>query len=1074
MVQELQVLKRLNLLLLAAALLGSQLIWAQTDTASISGVITDSSGAPVAGSTVSLANNATGQERATTTNSSGVYSIPSIPPGSYTLVVNKSGFQTSTLQNIQLQVQQTLKHDITLQVGTLSQSVTVTAEASQGLIQTESHEVSQGFQPRQLIQLPTSGRSVLSVATLTPGATPATNTQGGAGDSSFFGTVGNQVAVTGLPNTSTVFLQDGVENVNLLTQTMNIVPSIEAVQQVITTTSGAPARYAAPTVVNIVTKSGSNSFHGTAYDFLQNNALNARYFFTPPSAATPPIRYNQFGGNLSGPILKNKIFGFFDYSGVRSSNSSTARAVVPTAAEQAGDFSALGQTIYDPATFDPATGSVQPFAGNQIPSGRINSFAKQWLKLYPSPNLAPTGNSNDNYTTALTSTATSNEYMGRVDYNISETDHLYGSILRLNAPNESETIIPGLFGATHINIGTNASVEETHVFGPNVVNTARIGYNRSDYFLSQQGTGAEDYAQKYGLVNVVALPSQYAPPTISITGISSQGSPYTPQGAVQNRFQYADEVDMTIGKNTLYVGGEVIRTQFYGNWTINNNAQYGFNGAFTSFYTRDPITGAALRDPSQQGNGLADLLLGFPQSASHSIGVSLGHFFDWHADGYIQDNYKLNPRLTLNLGMRYDFFTPPNDRQLATTYDFATGQNVHGSWQTNYRDFGPRFGFAYSLTPTFVLRGGYGIYYTENPYNNEQFMLTYPPNFINQGYSYTIGEQTPIQDVFAPVPAPGNRGYTNSAVMKDTSVQEWNFTLQKALSGNTTVSLGYVGNVGRHETGRFDGNQPITASPGSSRRDVLPYPVLGGPITQQGNIFDSNYNALMFTFTRHFKNGLSFVANYAWSKALGYMSGDNQNAQDIYDLGYQYSYTNYDQPQVFTLSWVYDLPWGPGKQFLNGNAWWSRAIIGGWRMAGIWSVASSTPVSVTANNNADTSFVASFYADKVCNPYANIGQQSLKHWFNTSCFVQPPNGQYGVGGNNGLRGPHRNNIDLSLSKVWAPYEASQLQLRADFFNAFNHTQFVLGGMNVNDKSGYGVMGSAEAARTIQLSLRFGF
>ncbi len=1039
----------------------------------MSGTITDASGAVVAGASVTLTNNATGQERTTSANSSGIYSFPNILPGTYTLVVTKTGFQTSSLSDIGLQVQQALKQDVALRVGAISQSVTVSAESSEVQVQTENHEVSQGFNTRELIQLPTSGRSILSIATLAPGTTPATNTQGNSGDSNFFGTNGNQVAVTGLPDTSTVFLQDGVENVNLLTQTMNIVPSIESVQEVITTINGAPARYADPSVINIVTKSGTNDFHGTVYDFLQNDAFNARNFFTPATAGKPPIRYNLFGGNFSGPVIKNKLFGFFDYSGLRSSTSSTSLAVVPTLAERQGNFSATGQTIYNPNTFNSATGTVQPFQGNMIPANLFSSFGQQWLKLYPLPNLVPSASSNFNYSKNLTNTTNSDEYLGRGDYNISEADHLYASVLHLNAPNAGETIIPNLFGATHINIGTNASLEETHVFSPTVVNTARIGYNRIQYFLSQQGTAQADYAAQFGLTNVAPLPSQAAPPTVSITNVTSQGNPYTPQGAFQNRFQYADELALTLGKHTISIGGELIRTQFYGNWTINNNAQYNFDGTFTSLYTKN-AAGVVQRDATQQGNGLADLLLGYPQSASHSIGVTAGHFFDWHVDGYVQDDYKLTSKLTLNLGLRYDFYTPPVDDVLSTSYNFASGQNQRGAWQTNYRDFSPRFGFAYSLTSKLVVRGGYGIYYTENPYNNEQFELTYPPNFINQGYTYTIGQQTLIGNAFVPTPAPGNRGYTNSLTMKDTSAQEWNFTIQQALSSSTILTVAYVGNVGRHETARFDGNQPIAAMPGSSKLDVLPYPVLGGPITAQGNFVNSNYNGLLITLNRQFKNGLSLLVNYAWSKALGYTSGDNDDVQNIYNLRYQYSVTNFDQPQVLTVSGVYDLPVGPGKRFLNNNSWWNRGILGGWRLAGIWSIASATPVSVTANNNADTSYVASFFADRICNPYSGVGQRTLTHWFNTSCFVQPPNGQYGNGGNNGVRGPHTDNVDLSLSKIWSVYERSELQLRGDFFNLFNHTQFYISPENVNNTSQYGVVTGAYAARTIQLSLRFAF
>lgn len=472
---------------LVFSVLGShQPAFGQTDTGAISGIVTDPSGAVVPGATVTLTNKETGQERVTLTDLSGVYSIPNIPPGLYALAVKKEGFSASTLSGIPVRLQQPVKQNVVLQIGPSVTSVTVTA--AQAHLQTEGHDVAELRNTEQLEQLPTSGRSLLSLATLAPTMAPGSIAISNPGDSSFYGTVSNQVSVAGMTDSSTLFLQDGVENVNLITVTMNIVPSMESVQEVNTTINGADARYAEPSVINVITKGGTNKFHGTAYDFLQNDALNARDFFLAPTTSKPVERYNLFGGNFGAPILKNKVFGFFDYTGLRSSVGAPSVDIVPTDLERGGNFSA-DQTIYNPLTFNAATGTIQPFPGNVIPPSMINPFAPMWMQLYPLPNVTPTAASPYNYIQNISAVSNYNEYLGRGDWNISTNDHLYASALHLNAPNRSPTIIAGLFGDAHTNVGTNAALEETHVFNSHIVNTARLGYNRTNYFYTRQGSG---------------------------------------------------------------------------------------------------------------------------------------------------------------------------------------------------------------------------------------------------------------------------------------------------------------------------------------------------------------------------------------------------------------------------------------------------------------------------------------------------------------------------------------------------------------------------------------------------------
>ena len=345
-----------------------------------------------------------------------------------------------------------------------------------------------------------------------------------------------------------MFLQDGVVNMNVLTQTANIVASIESVQEVSVESNGMSAKFPSPALVNVITKRGTNTFHGTAYDYLQNSDLNARNFF---AATIPKSRYNQFGANLGGPIVRNKLFAFFDYAGLRQIAGSVSRNRVPTTAEQQGNFQADAVTIYDPSTYNAATGAISPFPNDTIPSTRISPFAAKYLPYFPNPNSPLVGGIN--YQVNLNNTTSSDQYLGRVDYNLSSKDLIYGEIQTFNSPVVNPSFSPSLFGIEYLNSGKNASIQDIHTFSPNFINIARMGYNRSILLLTQQGVGAEDYVQQFGLQNLTLPKDESIPPSVSITGCCSLGNATNPQGGTQNLFQYADEIDWTVGRHQIFM-----------------------------------------------------------------------------------------------------------------------------------------------------------------------------------------------------------------------------------------------------------------------------------------------------------------------------------------------------------------------------------------------------------------------------------------------------------------------------------------------------------------------------------------
>jgi hypothetical protein len=1033
---------------------------AQTDLGNIVGTVTDSTGAAVPNCRIEIKNNQTSALRTVTTDASGFYSAPSLTVGSYTITATGSGFKKAT-QTVDLTLGG-VTGNFELNVGDVSQEVTVTGESGAVALQTGTHDVSVSVSPTQLVNLPNNGRSILNIATLGPASQPGTDSGVDAGDETFYGQLSSSVIISGLGNAHALFLQDGVDNVNLLTQTANILPSVEATQEATTLLNGAPARFSEPSVINVITKGGSNQFHGTAYDFLQNDATNATNWF---ATTKPPQRYNQFGANLGGPILKNKLFGFFDYSGLRSHTSTVVTDRVPTAQELAGNFSGDPEIIYNPATYNPATGTSSPFPGNTIPS--ISAFAGLWLKNYPSPNV-PLAN-NVNYVGNVPSISNYDQYLGRVDWNVSNRNQLFGTVARLTNSNGSDSITPGLFGIFDNLKGTNASVNDTFVFNSNIVNVAKVGYNRSNLFRTQQGEGATDYAQTYGLQNVTPLPQQWTPPFIGLTNYTSLGDPYSPQGAIQNRFQFADEVNWKLGNHTITFGGQFVRTQFEGNWVVGNNGIYSFDGSATSQYI------GGVRSATDQGNALADLELGYPVTGNAANGISVGAFRGVDVAGYVQDDWKILPRLTLNLGLRYDFNNPPNDKNgHGALYILSTDSNAPGTWNTNYNDWGPRAGFAYNAAKNTVVRGGYGIYYAPILYNNLQFELLYSPNFVNQFYTLNVATPKNIQNLFIanPPSVPGQGGYTIAKTLKDASVQEWNLNLEQSLGPNILLTLAYIGNVTRHQSARADFNQPDALAPGTSGKlNLRPQP-LAGPIDGQYNALPANYNALAAKLEKRLNNGLEFLGSYTWSKAMDILDGDNADVQDIYNPSLTYGPAGFDRTNNFLLSGIYTLPIGPGGRFLKSNNLFNRELVGGWQLTGIEQIATGQPIQITANNNADTSSLHSVYAIKACDPTAGFARTE-RQFYNPACYVQPGAGQYGDS-RSGPRQPHLINTNLGLMKAFQITEGQQLQFRAEAFDIFNHPTLGSGDNTVTSPNAGFVTEETNGPRVMQFALRYAF
>ena len=812
----------------------------------------------------------------------------------------------------------------------------------------------------------------------------------------------------------------------------------------------------------MITKRGSNAIRGTVYDYLENDALNARNFF---ASTRPVLRYDQFGANLGAPVLKDKLFAFFDYAGQRQTNYVVSRNRVPTQAERQGNFQSAGVTIYDPATYNPSTQTISAFPGNTIPSNRFSSFGTRYLAYFPQPNTPLVGGIN--YVTNLGDTTNYDQYLGRMDYNASAKDTLSGTVQSSNSPVLQPSIVNGLFGLEYQASGKNAFLQEVHIFSPKLLNIARVGYNRSILFLSQQGIGAQNYVQLFGLANL-NLPADISiPPSVSISGCCSLGSATNPQGGTQNLFQYADEVNWSLGSHQLYIGAEVDRLQFNGTWVLYNGGSYSFTG----LYTGNHLTG----NKQVLGSGIADLLLGYPNSASGGQGIPSGAFRETDLGAYIQDDWKVNQKLTLNLGLRYEYFQPTQDKwNKAAIFDLATDSSRQGTWSPNYWDFGPRVGLAYALEENTVIRAGFGIYFNQQPYNFLQFLIANPPNYSLQSITSTAANPVSVTNVFIANPTKSAQSpFTEGAKMPTPYIEQWNFGIQHSFNSKLLAQVNYVGNGSHHQPLRLNPNQaiqdPTNTIPLNSRR---PYPNVGD-VYGQYNIQNANYNSLQASAQLRFSSGLSLKANYTWSEALDIADAGATLPVNGLDAAGSYGPANFDRTHVFSALYNYELPIGTGKPWLNHMGWLSKQVIGGWQVSGITTAETGLPFEITATDLSNTGGIHTQVANRVCNGNLPSDQRSINRWFDTACFTQPASGLLGNSGRDILRAPGLINFDLSAFKRFPFGEQRWVQFRADFFSAFNHPSFSTGNQAITSST-YGQITTAGDSRLIQTSLQVVF
>jgi hypothetical protein len=1060
--------------------------FAQSDTARMQGVITDSNGAALPGTTVTVTNLGTNRAVSTETNESGEYTIPALAPGQYKVEVKHTDFKTTT-QNVTLEVTQVAGLDFKLEPGGVSEVIEITD--SLPLIQTENSTIGSVIQGRQVTELPLNGRNFTQLATLQPGVTrgvPDSDASGARGNAETFrnGSTGGAVlSVNGLRPQANNFLLDGIDNNESLVNTIIVFPPAEAIQEFRVQTSVAPSEFgrAGGAVINTSIKSGTNQYHGSAFEFIRNDNLDARETFAP---SRQEFRRNQFGGTFGGPILRDKLFAFGDYQGLRQFLPlQVDRASVPTARMRMGDFSELLPTTL---IRDPLTGL--PFPGNIIPAGRINPVGQRYLNAFPLPNLPGV---RQNYITQRTQIQEFNDFDIRVDWNVRADDQFFGRFSYGQDNSVTSSRLPQLpagFGSgTNFNRTRSLALGETHIFSQNIINELRLGYIRVFYGYAppfQDQTTSADL----GIPN--ANTSSLLGGGALIGGFNDQieyTGDFGPFLVPQNTFQLADTMSVVHGSHNLRFGASIIRRQV--NLFRPNRGK--------GFFMIGPGTGRTT------GYEVSELLVGFIDD--YTIGPPFGTVGtrNWETGFYFQDDWHVSRKLVLNLGLRYDLYTNPTEvENRQANFDIATNRillagqdgNSESLVPTDKNNFAPRLGFAYDWhgDGKTVIRGGYGIFYFLDRGGIDNQLAQNPPfsgfrEFrFDDGYRITLSGQGPngtLNSMLATGPLPtgelSNLNLNNPANVtvfsalptnKTSMVQQYNLQVQRELWRDTALSVAYVGTHGSNLTTYYNFNRQVYNAASGTRA----FPNLGN-VNVQDTSGSSTYNSLQAQLERRFSKGWQFLASYTWAHAIDDSAGafDNQtNRVDFRNLPLERGNSSLDVRHRFVFSTLYQLPFGRGQAYGSNASRPLDYLFGGWQLNSILILQTGLPFDLVDPGNPET-------RPDIIGPVSVTGNPDM--YFNTSAFARVPTNGSGVKlrpgtfGRNVLYGPGTKNLDLSLFKNFAVTERLRAQFRAEVFNVTNTPQFSQPNTDITSGDFGKIRGTRLGTnRQIQFALRIEF
>ena len=1082
---------------------------AQVTGGTLVGSVSDASGASVSGVLIQATNLATNVSRETKSDNSGDYTLPFLPAGDYSVTATIAGFQTQKVDRLTLEVQQTARMDFKLTLGSINEKVTVAASAE--LLQTENATVGTVIDSAKIVELPLNGRNFIQLAQLVPGVQPGTpgsitvrRGRGSVGqtDASFGSTA---ASANGQRDTADRFFLDGIETMDYDAVTYSFSPSIDSLAEfkVETSTYSAESGSAPGAQVNMITKSGTNAVTGTLWEFNRNDALTQSYDAIANKSVKPPrLNRNQFGANIGGPVVlpkiyngKDKTFFFFNWeSGYAAQGATPTPLTIPPAAIRTGDFSQLvnAKTKAPIQVLDPFSGS--PFPNNQIPTSRLSPQSTAFLQFLPEPNLNSTA-VNNYLPPRFTALPYQRNFTTRLDHNISSHDLLSGTYV-FNDTYEASIPIWGHDQRNNLGRTQNAQGNEVHTFSPSLINSLRFGwhtFNEAEVFGTTDDP-AYDVTGKMNLPGVSRLPLEYGPPAITISGADGVFSVYNLQRQIGPRtrgnsiYQLLDTISWQRGAHFLKFGVEANRRNVLFSQSRAPRGAFTFDGTYT-------------------GSSLADFMLGYVKSDNVNPAHTNTNLTDYTQAYYVNDDWKATDRLTINLGLRWDYFAPytQNNDKFADIYQtgfllgnvFTPAKSPYGRGllQRNLKDFGPRFGFAYrpSVLGESVIRGGYGIYYTSEVSNAIFAMAEGDQATAGASVIGNLNGQPNIffNNPFAAATTTGGLPFavSNDQNLKDSYIQQWNFNIQKKLPGSVVLDVGYVGSKGTRLIVTYpdlniplvlvDPRTPGLASVASRRPDQLFQRV----VTADKSVGNSIYHSLQVKGERRLGQGLTFLVSYTYSKSIsgpsdiggqiggGFYIGQPQNP--FYAQGDR-SVSGFDLTHRVVATILYDVPFfrnlhGIGKYALDG-----------WEVSTIMTAESGFPTPVTSTlDTTGTGLISR--PDQVPGADGNLpsGQQTWQHWFNTSAFTDAAFGRFGTSPRtDAFRLPGLVNFDFSASKEFRFTERRGLQIRAEMFNLFNHFNPDPQTVDTNLKSAtFGSIGggvSGITTRVIQLGAKLNF
>jgi hypothetical protein len=1085
--------KNLFLLLLMSS---SSLLWGQAGTGEIDGTVRDSTGAVLPNVKVTLTQQESGASREVVTNSGGTFVAASLPIGAYTVKAELANFKTEVRDGIAVQVGRQEHLDFVLSVGEKTETILIQEGAP--LLRTDNAEVSDVIANQRIVNLPLNGRQFVDLTLLSDNVFKSPRgTRGSA-----LAQTGTAVLVAGQRSGHNMYYLDGVSVTDQYFNHLVAAPPIDALDQFNIQKSIYAAEYGgkASATVSAVIRSGTNDLHGTVYDFLRNNALDARNFFDPKN--TPPYRQNQFGATLGGPVLKDKTFFFLSYEGLRTSQALTQTFSVPTEAVRNGNFAGLA-TIYDPKSTN-TLGARVPFANNQIALTRLDSVATAFEQKLPLPNLPGQA---QNYLATPALTNNNDQGVLRIDHRLTAKDNLFGRYYAANfdtfqplgSSQLNESLVPG-FGYYLTTRTKNIALGETHVFTSTLINEARVAFLRVAGGQQSQNQGI-NFAAQAGIGGIAPNPDQTGYPSINFSGAyTTAGDPANLFTRRDNSYDFIENLSWIRGSHSMKFGAYIFRLQFNPSESPNARGSFTFTPRYTS-------SSAGLGD----GNAFADFLLGSPSSAQAGIGpggTEYGRTTWTHF--YAQDDWHIRRNLTFNYGLRYEIngqVTDTQNRLSAIEVNrFIISSDDNGQINPlannllglipvpyltskaaaydrslllpNYHRVAPRAGLAWSLSNNTVIRAGWGLFFNQAAYNIQTALTENLPFFFNKSVNTAATTAIPTlttQDILLSNANGTIGGSTLDYPYRAEFADSWSFDVQHSFGSNWLIDAGYFGS---HVSGADDSTYRNVPLPGPGAIDPRrPDPLLSGFKAIRWDGW-SIYHSGTIKVEKRLSQGFTFNASYTLSKSLddasdvGSTFSETNIPQDVYNVRAEKALSSFDHRHRFVMSYTYEFPFGRGHAINPSGA--AGKLAEGWSISGLGSAQSGAPFTVILpTDNANIGAGPAQRPDVISDSNANA-PHTAQQWFNTSAFAMPAQFTFGNAGRNIVYADNEVDWDVSLHKDTPLTDRVGLQFRVEVFNVFNHTNFADVPGRTAFTATFGRYSAALPPRQLQLALKVHF